>query len=136
MQPVELKADQVPPVQPRLLVVDDEPVVCESCRRILTGRGFTVETSTDSRTGLRMAEQGDYDAILLDLQMPYVDGVRFLERLRECGKNVPVVIITGQGGQGSARQIERLGAREYVPKPFTPAELSEAVWRVVQGAGI
>ena len=131
MQPFDLKAGETRSDPPRLLVVDDEPVVCESCRRILAGRGFTVETSTDSRTGLRMAEQGEYDAILLDLQMPYVDGIRFLERLREIGKNVPVVIITGQGGQGSARQIERLGASEYVPKPFTPAELSDAVRRVV-----
>lgn len=115
----------------KILVVDDEPVVCESCRRILVQEGYAVETCSDSRTGLRLAELTPYDAVLLDLRMPIVDGLRFLERLREVHPDVPVVIITGHLPEASSRAAERLGNCECVAKPFTPEEIITAVRRAL-----
>jgi DNA-binding NtrC family response regulator len=113
----------------RALVVDDEPVVCESCRRILIGQGFQVETSTDSSTGLRLAELNEYDVILLDIRMPFIDGVRFLERLRQVRPVVPVIVITGHAADAYTRAAYRLGICECIAKPFTPAEIAQAVHR-------
>jgi DNA-binding NtrC family response regulator len=119
----------------KILVVDDEAVVCESCRRILIREGYLVDTCSDSRTGLRLAELTPYDLVLLDLRMPIVDGVRFLERLREVHPEVPVVIITGHMAEASSRAAERLGKCEYVAKPFTPEEITAAVQRSLSMAG-
>lgn len=115
----------------KILVVDDEAVVCESCRRILIREGYQVDTCSDSRTGLRLAELNHYDAILLDLRMPIVDGVRFLERVREVRPGLPVVIITGHASAESDRAFERLGICELIAKPFTPEEITAAVRRAV-----
>ncbi len=119
--------------QPKILVVDDEEVVCECCRRIFAAQGFVVETCTDSRRGLGLAERNRYAAIILDMKMPRLDGIGFLERLREAGIDVPVVVISGRSGEAGAQAAARLGATEYLAKPFTPVEITEAVRRRMAG---
>lgn len=128
-------AMETEPSAVKILIVDDEAVVCESCRRILIREGYQVDTCSDSRTGLRLAELNSYDVILLDLRMPIVDGIRFLERLREVRPNVPVVIITGHAAEASSRAAERLGICECVAKPFTPQEILSAVRRALARNG-
>ena len=116
---------------PKLLVVDDEPVVCMSCSRIFEGRGYGVETSTSSDEGLAMATTRDYDAILLDLRMPEMDGLEFLRELRQRQRQTPVVVITGYSSVSNAVEAMRLGAKDFVPKPFTPDEIARVVGRIV-----
>jgi CheY-like chemotaxis protein/glycine cleavage system H lipoate-binding protein len=114
-----------------LLVVDDEKVVCDSCSRILGGRGFSVETSTDPRKGLQLASEKDYAAVLLDLKMPAMDGLEFLKELRKKHKDARVMIITGYSTTENAAACMRLGAVDFIPKPFSPDELLEAVGRLI-----
>ncbi len=114
-----------------LLVVDDEKVVCDSCSRILAGRGLSVETSTDPRKGLELATSKDYAAVLLDLKMPTLDGLEFLKELRKKHRDVRVMIITGYSTTENAAACMRLGAVDFIPKPFSPDELLEAVGRLV-----
>ncbi len=116
--------------QSKLLVVDDESVVCESCSRIFSERGFEVVTCTDSVRGLDLAAEQSYRAILVDLMMPNVDGLEFLRRLREHDPSVPVIFITGYASVPTAAEAMRLGAADYIPKPFTPEEIFNAVQRV------
>ncbi|HEY3358068.1 MAG TPA: response regulator [Polyangia bacterium] len=113
-----------------LLVVDDEEIVCQSCTRIFSRQGFEVETSTDPVEGLRLATHKGYSAILLDLMMPELDGLQFLERLRQADSRVPVILITGYSSVQTAADAMRLQAADYVPKPFTPEEITAAVARV------
>ena len=115
----------------KLLVVDDEEVVCQACRRIFSKQGFQVETSTDARQGLAKATENDYTIILLDIKMPNMDGIQFLERLREKKPDVPVLIITGYPSIPNAAAAMRLGACDYVTKPFTAEEVTWAVQRVL-----
>lgn len=115
----------------RLLVVDDEEVVCQSCRKIFERQGVHVETCTDAPEGLRLATTRHYSAVLLDLMMPEVSGLQLLEQLRALNPSVPVIIITGFSSIESAAQAMRLHAADYVPKPFTPEEIVDAVARVV-----
>ena len=115
----------------KLLVVDDEEVVCQACRRIFSRQGFQVDTFTDARQGLVKATETDFAIILLDIKMPHMDGIQFLERLREKKPNVPVLIITGYPSIPNAAAAMRLGACDYVTKPFTSEEVTWGVQRVL-----
>jgi DNA-binding response OmpR family regulator len=115
----------------RLLVVDDEEAICEGCRRIFTRQGFEVEKTSDAQLGLQMARENDFAAILLDIKMPNMTGIEFLEQLRDKRPNVPVILMTGYPSVPNAISAIRLGAAGYVTKPFTPEEISSAVHKHV-----
>jgi len=117
---------------PRLLVVDDERVICEGCDRIFSPQGFQVEKSNDSSEGLSLATENDYSVILLDVKMPKMDGIQFLEKLRVKKPDVPVVFITAYPSVPNAASAVRLGASDYVTKPFTPEEITQSVQRLVR----
>jgi DNA-binding response OmpR family regulator len=120
---------------PRLLVVDDEEAICEGCRRIFTRQGFEVEKTSDARVGLDLAEANDYSAILLDIKMPTMSGIEFLEALRIKKPNVPVILMTGYPSVPNAIAAIRLGAAGYVTKPFTPEEISQVVQKHLRQDG-
>ncbi len=120
------------PVESRLLVVDDEEAICEGCSRIFTRQGFGVEKCSDACKGLTLATQSDYSAILLDVKMPGMDGIHFLEALRKTKPKIPVVLMTGYPSIPTAASAIRLGVSDYVTKPFTPEEISQAVHRLLQ----
>jgi len=115
----------------KLLVVDDEPVICEACRRVFSRHGFQVEESTDTRQGLSRAKEMDYAAILLDIKMSEIDGIQFLEELRKKKPDVPVMIMTGYPSIPNAAAAVRLGASDYITKPFTPEEITQSVQRML-----
>jgi len=112
---------------PRLLVVDDETAICEACRRILSRQGFQVEHCTDASEGLERATEGDFAAILLDIKMPKIDGIQFLETLRKVKPDVPVMIMTAYPSVADAAAAVRLGAGGYLTKPFTPEQITQSV---------
>ena len=116
---------------PKLLVVDDEEVICQACRRIFSRQGFQVEVNTDACEGLNCALHGEYAAILLDIKMPKIDGIQFLERLRETKPDQPVLIMTGYPSIPNATAAMRLGASDYITKPFRPEEITRAVQRIM-----
>ena len=87
--------------------------------------------NTDARQGLALATEKDYSIILLDIKMPNMDGIQFLEQLREKKPDVPVLIITGYPSIPNAAAAMRLGACDYVTKPFTSEEITWAVQRVL-----
>ena len=117
---------------PRLLVVDDEEAICEGCRRIFARQGFQVQKSSDAMEGLTLAAQNDYAAVLLDIKMPTMDGIQFLEQLRSKKPNIPVILMTGYPSIPNAMSAIRLGAAGYVTKPFTPEEISQAVYKYLR----
>jgi len=108
---------------PRVLVIDDDLVMLESCRRILERIGCAVDTEPDALTGRDRVLEGSYDLVLLDLRMPKVDGLEVLAALGEHRSDLEVIIITGYSTVGTAVQAVKLGAFDYLPKPFTPDEL-------------
>jgi len=115
----------------RMLVVDDDAMVRESCRRIFSERGFDIETAASGEEGLDRAIHGYFDCALVDLKMPDMDGMELARNVRENRSNVNVLIITGYGSVDSAAEAVRLGISDYVCKPFTPEEISEAVDRAM-----
>jgi DNA-binding response OmpR family regulator/glycine cleavage system H lipoate-binding protein len=117
---------------PRLLVVDDEEAICEGCRRIFSRQGIRVEKSSDAVEGLALAASGDFSAVLLDIKMPELDGLQFLEALRVKKPDVPVILMTGYPSVPNAISAIRLGASGFVTKPFTPEEISQAVHKYLR----
>ncbi|MBN1393427.1 MAG: response regulator [Pirellulales bacterium] len=115
----------------KLLVVDDEPIICLACRRVFSRQGFEVEDKTDAREGLRLALEQEYAGILLDIKMPGMDGIQFLEELRKVKPDVPVLIMTGYPSIPNAAAVVRLGAADYVTKPFTPEDITQSVLRML-----
>jgi CheY-like chemotaxis protein/glycine cleavage system H lipoate-binding protein len=118
---------------PSLLVVDDEAVICQACDRVFSRQGFQVHQSSDAREGLGWAAERDYAGILLDIKMPEMDGLEFLAQLRKTKPDIPVVIMTGYPSIPNAAEAVRLGASDYVTKPFTPEQITQSVQRVLAG---
>jgi CheY-like chemotaxis protein len=94
-----------------------------------------VDISSRSPEGLSLAEEGDYSAIVLDINMPKLDGLAFLEQLRETRPDVPVIFITGYPSLPKATSAVRLGASDFVTKPFTPQDITDAVVRSAASFG-
>ncbi|NQU76206.1 MAG: formate/nitrite transporter family protein [Planctomycetes bacterium] len=111
----------------RILIVDDEPTVRESCQRIFTQSGYEVETAPAGKEGLDRTRQGYFDCVLVDLKLPDMDGMEIVRRIRADRVHAAVLIITGYGTVESAAEATRLGASDYVCKPFTPEEIVQAV---------
>jgi CheY-like chemotaxis protein len=117
---------------PRVLVIDDEPVIIKSCDRVLAHEGIEVEGVTSGRDGLERARSSLFDVVLLDLKMPDMNGMEVLRRIKQTKPEVTVIIITGFPSVDTAIEAFKLGVIDYVPKPFTPDELIETVNRALE----
>jgi DNA-binding NtrC family response regulator len=116
----------------RILIVDDEEIVIKSCLRILAGDEFEVESVQDGREALKKIEENPYDVVILDIMMPNIDGLEVLRRVKETHPNVDVIMITGLSQVDTAVQAMKLGAFDYISKPFEPDELKLVVYRALE----
>jgi DNA-binding NtrC family response regulator len=110
-----------------ILVIDDESVICDACRLVLAEKGHRVEHCLTGNDGLLAIEGGTYDLILLDVKLPDVDGMEILKSVRIKGPVPLVIVMTGYSTMSNALQAMKLGAADYLAKPFTDDELVEAV---------
>ncbi|MDA8141420.1 MAG: response regulator [Desulfobacteraceae bacterium] len=111
----------------KVLVVDDEQIVLDSVRRILSAENFEVETTLNGQEGIRRAQNNTYDLVLSDVRMPDISGKIVLREVKRAKPLLPVVIISGYATVQSAIQCMRLGASHVLEKPFTPEELIQVV---------
>ena len=116
----------------RILVVDDEEIVIRSCVRVLGKQGYEVDSLQDSRLVLGKVESGNYDIMILDIMMPNVDGMDVLQRVKEAYPDIDVIMVTGLSQIETAVRAMKLGAFDYLSKPFDPDELSMVVARAVE----
>ncbi len=108
----------------RIFVVDDEPAVRESLRRALELEGYDVELAEDGETALaRLENNGQPDAIVLDILMPGIDGLEVCRRLRNAGNAIPILMLTARTEVDSRVAGLDAGADDYLSKPFALAEL-------------
>jgi CheY-like chemotaxis protein len=114
---------------PSILVVDDDPAVIRMVRLSLITDGFNVSTANDGLEGLERLEAASYDLIVLDLQMPRMDGRAFFREMRSRGYETPVVILSAYGADVARNELKANGA---VSKPFDPDDLSAVVRRLIK----
>ena len=113
-----------------IIVIDNENVICDACNLVLTERGHAVDYFKTGKTGLLAVERGSYDLALLDIKLPDMDGMEILKIMRKKRPEVRVIVMTGYSTMSNAVQAMKLGAADYLSKPFTDDELLEAVERV------
>ena len=116
----------------RILVVDDEEIVIRSCMRILDGNGYEIEAAHDGREALQKIEQNAYDILILDIMMPNIGGLEVLRRVKEGHPDIDIIMITGLSQIETAVQAMKLGAFDYISKPFEPDELKLVVQRALE----
>jgi DNA-binding response OmpR family regulator len=107
----------------RILVVEDEPRIAADIRRGLEAANYAVETVADGNEAWFKGETEDYDAIVLDLGLPRLDGLSVLRRLREAGIATPVLVLTARDGWRDKVEGIDAGADDYLAKPFQMEEL-------------
>ncbi len=116
----------------RILVVDDEQIVLQSCVRALAENGRRVDTAQDGAQALAKIDEGQYDVVVLDIMMPNIDGMEVLQRIKEAHPDVEVVMVTGLSQIETAVRSMKLGAFDYLSKPFDPDELNLVVQRALE----
>ena len=116
----------------RILIVDDEEIVIRSCTRILDGSGYLVDSASNGPDALRKVEEGNVDIVVLDIMMPKMDGLEVLRRIKELHPEVDVIMVTGLSQIQTAVKAMKLGAFDYLPKPFDPDDLEHVVQRAVE----
>ncbi len=104
----------------KLLVVDDEPEMCNSLKKILEKKGYRVSVASSGKTALELLQTESFDLILCDIVMPEMGGLVFLSRIQ---KDIPVIMMTAYASIETARKAFRWGVRDYLVKPFRLEEL-------------
>src|SRR5204862_5829525 len=108
----------------RVLIIEAEPRLAENVARTLRETaGYAVDVAADGQEGLFLAESNAYDAVLLDLMLPKLDGMQVLKRIRESGQHTPVLVLTARDDKESVVALLNAGADDYITKPFDLGEL-------------
>jgi DNA-binding NtrC family response regulator len=109
--------------RPRVLIIDDEEALLRTLGGLLTRAGFDVQTFSDALEGLTAAKEPDFDVALVDINLPNISGMELLRELKTRKHPIEVIIITGEGSIPTALEAVRLGAYDYLTKPFIDIEL-------------
>jgi len=115
-----------------ILVIDDEKIVLESCKRIFSGEGYEVVTTDSARRGLELAVEKDFDVILCDWKMPELNGIDTVEMIDKRSPDSAIVMITGFPAVERATDALTRGAVDYLAKPFTPEEIMATVQKALK----
>jgi len=120
----------------RVLIVDDDARLFELLHSYLAQNGIAAESARDGQIGLRLLEAGGFDAVLLDIMMPGMDGLSVLRKIRDSqlggSADLPVIMLTAKGDETDRVVGLELGADDYLPKPFSPRELLARLRAVVR----
>ena len=106
----------------KILIIEDEVKTIDYLKRGLTEQGYSVDAATDGLDGLHLASTSDYDAIILDIMLPGLDGISLLKSLRP-SNNTPVIMLTAKDAVASRLEGFQAGADDYLVKPFSFLEL-------------
>jgi two-component system response regulator HydG len=122
----------MPEAPAHILVIDDDKAMRDACFQILSRQGYRVELAASAKQGLTLLERLSFDAILLDLVMPDMDGLEALKKIRALDPDIEVIIITGYGTIQSAVESIKAGAFHFLSKPFVPDDLRNLVSRALE----
>ena len=121
----------------RILIVDDDKIVLESCKRILESEGYSVILASSSAEAIQILGNQYLNLMIMDVKMPEKDGVYLLKTISEkwpleIYPLLPVLVMSGYPTPDTLQTLYKQGAREFISKPFTPDELLNAVKNILQ----
>lgn len=117
-----------------ILVIEDEPSVAIALRDSLESEGHSVEVASDGSLGFQLASNDSFELILLDLMLPKMSGLEICQRLRAKDVETPIIMLTARGESSDAAFGLKLGADDYIPKPFDVGELLARIEAVLRRA--
>ena len=117
--------------QNNILIVDDEINVCKGCQRIFEEEGFLTNYALTGEEGLEKATHNNFDLIITDMKMPDINGMEVIKRIKQRQPDMPVIMITGYASVPTAVEAMKIGADDYIPKPFKPDEILNAVHKAI-----
>ena len=115
----------------RILVLDDDAVACEFLQEALLRAGYKVDAHTSAEEVLKLDLSG-YDLLISDIKMPVIDGLYFLRHVQDKWPDIPVILVTAYGSLETTMEALRLGAWDYISKPFTPDAIREMVKKILE----
>lgn len=116
----------------RILVVEDEPELCRQLKQSLVDAGYAVDVASDGEEGHYLGDVEPYDAVVLDLGLPVIDGIRVLERWRSEDRKMPVLVLTARDSWTDKVSGLDAGADDYLTKPFSMEELLARVRALIR----
>ena len=121
-------------MEKKILIIDDEQNICNVVSEFLAKKGFTAITATSGKEGIKNANQLMPDLILLDINMPKMDGFAVLEKLKNSEKtiSIPVIMLTGRGDDESKMKASGLYSQYYITKPFDLEELASKIEQILK----
>ncbi len=117
----------------RVLTVDDSPTILSMLDHALKEAGFEVVQAADGQQGLKAMEEGEFDVVITDINMPVMDGIEFIRNVRASGanKSLPILILTTESSQEKKELGRAAGGTGWIVKPFDPEKLISVIHRVV-----
>jgi DNA-binding NtrC family response regulator len=115
-----------------VLIVDDEEAFAGLIADRMRNRGFSVDTAESGMTGLKKIKEKNYDAVVLDLAMPEMDGIETMQKMLEYDKNLQIIILTGHGSVQKGVEAVKIGAVDFLEKPADIDTLAEKVTEAQQ----
>ena len=119
----------------RILLVEDDPMLAEFMRMVLSEAGYAVDVTGSGEEGRTLASVERYDAVLLDVNLPDCNGVHVLQSLRRAGSTTPIIMVTAQGADSDVVRALDAGADDYIVKPFSNQILRSRVHAAVRRGG-
>lgn len=116
----------------RILIVDDEKAIRDGLHKILEAEGYQAELSHNGYSAVEKLQDTEFELVITDLKMPGMDGMEVLNAISILQPNVPVIFITGYSTVENAVEVMKIGAFDYLPKPFTPRHLLEKVGKALE----
>jgi len=113
--------------KPTILVIDDDPMPRKTLNRILTRLGYPVIEASNGKAGLQMLAENEPGLIMLDNDMPGMQGIEVLAKIRQSHPNLPVIMMSGAGDDMFVSKVLKMGAMAFLAKPFDLNELKEAI---------
>ena len=113
----------------KILVAEDEPVMLKTIEMRLKKDGHTVTATTNGRDALEAFEKETPDLVITDIMMPYSSGLEVVGKIKQSEKKVPIIVLSSMGQENVVLEAFKLGADDFITKPFSPNELSMRVRR-------
>ena len=115
----------------KILALDDEKIVLESVSRILEEENYQVKTCRNGEEALETLKEGGFDILITDLKMPGMDGLQAMESMLEIDPDLSIIMFTAYSTVDSAVKAMKMGAVDYIRKPFTPDQLTDLVTKIM-----
>jgi DNA-binding response OmpR family regulator len=115
----------------RILIVDDDAIVIKSCTRILEGEGFEIKCVDSADKALAIIKESTFDLLLIDVIMPKHGGLYLMKELRKQLSSVPLIVMSGYHTPETVSEVHKLGADQFISKPFRPDELLKTIRQVL-----